>query len=277
MESTSLEEDFYFLPPEALKKLSEEEEARAFEEELALFEKARDAKDPAPLEGYLRSYPSGRFAELAQLQLDRVLAAQGEKPVEIAPAAGNPNTAGTARTDTKFRVGVPVHVPRHRPQDGRRAQGRDVDDHRHHRRRSHLQPRPHDPRSAGQYRQDGKWPSLHSPAGQAADYVIGKKWSTRFGVAKRWKDRHQRHGKFKVEAREKVTVPAGTFDCFRVEAWGVNRRPGRKPRDVHLKYWMAPGEVRMVIAREEQTRATVRGHVTVLNQERSELVSFRQR
>ena len=73
-ESTSLEEDFYFLPRGNLKPLSEEEMMRQFEEELAIWEKIKDARDPAPLEDYLRRYPSGKFSELAQFKLNRMLA-----------------------------------------------------------------------------------------------------------------------------------------------------------------------------------------------------------
>jgi hypothetical protein len=104
-ESTSLEEDFYFLPPEALRKRSQEEEEREFQEESRVYEQAIAAGTVAPLEAYLRQYPSGRFAELAQLRLDKSLAAQGEKPIEPVPSAGNPFTVGTVRTDTHFRVG----------------------------------------------------------------------------------------------------------------------------------------------------------------------------
>ena len=83
-ESTSLEEDFYFLPPAHLKKLSEEEKEKQFNEELAFWEKVKEAKEPGPLEEYLRRYPSGEFSELAQLQLDPVLSRQGEKRIEVA-------------------------------------------------------------------------------------------------------------------------------------------------------------------------------------------------
>lgn len=276
-ESTSLEEDFYFLPPDGLKKLSEEEEARAFEEELALFEKARQANDPAPLEGYLRSHPSGRFAELAQLQLDRVLAAQGEKPIEIAPAAGNPNTAGTALTDTKFRVGdrFTYRVTGRKTGDETREATWTItaitDDEvifDHGRMILDL---------LGNIVKMGGGKRFTPRQDKPLEYVVGKKWSTRFGVAKRWRDLGTTDMDFKVAARETLTVPAGTFDCFRVEAHGINRAPGRKPRDLYLTYWMAPGAVRMVIAREEETRTSVRGSVNVLKRERSELVSFSQR
>ena len=64
-ESTSLEEDFWFVPPQELKKVSEAEAAREFETELVIWEKIKEATEPAPIEDYLRRYPSGRFSELA--------------------------------------------------------------------------------------------------------------------------------------------------------------------------------------------------------------------
>ena len=42
-ESTSLEDDFYFLPPAELKKLSQEELERQFAEERAAWEKTQQA------------------------------------------------------------------------------------------------------------------------------------------------------------------------------------------------------------------------------------------
>jgi hypothetical protein len=89
-ESTSLEQDFWFIPPKALKKLADAEIERDFELELALWEKIQHSASPEPLEDYLGRFPSGRFAELAQLQLDRVLAKRGERKIEVASAPKNP-------------------------------------------------------------------------------------------------------------------------------------------------------------------------------------------
>ncbi|HXD97968.1 MAG TPA: caspase family protein, partial [Candidatus Acidoferrum sp.] len=104
-ESTSLEDDFYFIPPSRTVEPSETEKRRRFDEELALWQKIRGATDPAPLEDYLRRHPSGRFAELAQLQLDRVLARRGERKIRIASAEGNPFTKGSAAANTGWSVG----------------------------------------------------------------------------------------------------------------------------------------------------------------------------
>src|SRR6185436_1244636 len=83
-ESTSLEDDFYFLPPQHVKKLSEQELEKLFNEELAVWESIKESKEPGPLEDYLRKHPSGRFSELAQFELDGALARQGEKKIQIA-------------------------------------------------------------------------------------------------------------------------------------------------------------------------------------------------
>jgi len=84
-ESTSLEEDFYFQPPRQARKLSDEELEKQFEEELAIWEEIKGAKEPAPIENYLRRYPSGKFSELAQFRLNR-LRAQREAAVQLAVA-----------------------------------------------------------------------------------------------------------------------------------------------------------------------------------------------
>ncbi len=94
-ESTSLEEDFHFLPPASVKKLSEEELERQFAEEAAVREKAQQGSQVAVVGDYIRRYPSGRFSELARVRLDRLLAKQGEKKVSLGNTAANPFTKGT--------------------------------------------------------------------------------------------------------------------------------------------------------------------------------------
>ena len=100
-ESTSLEEDFYFRPPRQTKKLTEEELEREFEEELAIWEKIKASKEPAPLEEYLRRYPSGKFSELAQFRLGRLLA-QRESAVQIAVATNILRPASVGDADFKY-------------------------------------------------------------------------------------------------------------------------------------------------------------------------------
>ncbi len=277
-ESTSLEEDFYFVPPERLRRLSAEEEEREFREELAVFEKARQAKDPVPLEQYLRRYPSGRFAELAQVRLDAVLAAQGERPVEPVPAQGNPFTAGTVRTGAKARVGDRLSY--------------DVVD------RLAWGSKParldlvvtavtdaHVIFNDGLVVRDLMGNQVRTKNGQEytprqdhpVEYAVGRKWTTRYDVSVKGVVQGSVTMDFRVAARETVTVPAGTFECFRVEGHGINRRRQGPPVDVYITRWNAPGRVRGPVAIEEVRRAAPAGHVKDLFSERMELVSFEHR
>ena len=276
-ESTSLEEDFYFHPPEALRKLSQEEEEKEFEEELALFEQARAAAAPAPLEAYLRRYPSGRFTELAQLKLDAMLAAQGEKPIAIAPSMGNPHTAGSARADTRFRVGDSYSYRAKGTLRGDEPPGDytltvtaiaegevifnggelvlDLLG-------NTIQPR------------DGR--RFTPRQDQPIEFAVGRRWSTRFTQTKGGKLWGHTTLDFRITAREMVTVPAGTFNCFRVEIAGHHRRPGKPPVDIMTTYWSDPDRVRRFVARERENRTVEKGHVKQNFADRHELVSFRQ-
>jgi len=100
-ESTSLEEDFYFQPPRQTRKLSEEELEKQFEEELAIWEEIKGAREPAPIENYLRRYPSGKFSELAQFRLNR-LRAQREAAVQIAVANNILRPSSSKNADFKY-------------------------------------------------------------------------------------------------------------------------------------------------------------------------------
>jgi Caspase domain len=268
-ESTSLEEDFYFLPPEQLRKLSREEDERAFAEERAQFERARAGRDAALLGAFLRRYPSGRFAELAQLLLERELAAQGEKPVEIASAEGNPNTTGSARANTAFQVGD-RYV--YRARDLRRGEERTV---------AQEVTSVSDAEVAfngGRLLMDALGNAILLPDGRRftprqdvpLEYAVGKRWSTRFDVVGGGSGSVDLD--FRIAAREKVTVPAGTFDCFRVEGRGYNNSPFREAVEVAVTFWRDPARVRRVIAQEEKRH--YRGDMRAW--ERLELVSFRQ-
>ena len=266
-ESTSLEEDFYFQPPEQLRKLSEAEDQRLFAEERAMFERARDMGEAALLEQYLRRYPSGRFSELAQLYLDRSLAAQGEKRVEIAPSEGNPNTAGSARADTGFKVG-----DRYSYRNTLDGESRDVTfrvtsvgatEIEFNRGRLVADP-------LGNYIKlpDGR---RFSPRQDVPlDYVVGKRWTSRFELLEGGPGSAELQ--FKIAARERITVPAGTFDCFRIEARGLNTHVFRPPIEVRTTIWRAPGAVRMWVKFEDVWHS--RG--SLIRTQRQELLAFEQ-
>ena len=106
-ESTSLEEDFYFHPPKQARKLSEEELEKQFEEELAIWEGIKNSKEPAPIEEYVRRFPSGKFSELAQFRLNRLLA-QREVAIQAAVASNILQPASSKNADFVYARSVPA-------------------------------------------------------------------------------------------------------------------------------------------------------------------------
>lgn len=270
-ESTSLEDDFYFLPPQHIRKLSEAEIEKAFNQELAIWEKIKDSKEPGPLEDYLRNNPSGRFSELAQFQLDRVLRAKGEKAIQIEVAKDNPFTKGQARLDTNFKVGDSWTY-------------REFDLY------TKLELRQFTNRISqitddtvifgdGRLTTDLFGNIIRRPNGWVytgaqffiPEYAVGKKWITRYKIMQA-NGLHENEYEFRVVARESVTVPAGTFDAFRVEGVGYGRGP--YPGNTILKntYWIAPGIRRPVISESNNRHSSGK----ILTSERMELIAYNQ-
>ncbi|MBI3371958.1 MAG: caspase family protein [Betaproteobacteria bacterium] len=222
-ESTSLEEDFWFIPPKELKKISDAEKQKAFDEELKLWESIRESKSPAPLEDYLRRYPSGEYTELAQLQLDRTLATQGEKRITVVAQEGNPFTQGFVRADVEFKVGdwyefrtldlaTKAEVRRVRAEvvgvteneisfsAGSRSAGLVLD-------------------RLGNVRRTPQGFRFTDSQNMPLEFQIGNRWTTQYrtfppNVPERI--RVMTDIEYRIVAREKLVVPAGTFDCFRV-------------------------------------------------------------
>ena len=249
-ESTSLEEDFWFIPPKDLKAASDAEKTKLFEEELATWERVKGAGAPGPLEDFLRRWPSGPFSELAQLQLDQVLARQGEKKVQIVASAGNPYTQGLVAADTAFKLGdsyeyivmdresraeinkinsVVTEISENEVIFGKGALILD--------RLGNLVKASNGNRFTP--RQD-----------QPTEYAIGKRWTTRFGVITGQGRSGESEFEFRITKREKVTVPAGTFDCYVIEGEGYTVLPGGKT-ELKLTRWMAPDKVRRPIVQEQ--------------------------
>jgi len=275
-ESTSLEEDFYFRPPPAAAApVSEAEQTLKLDEEFAAFMALRGGKDPAALEEFLRRYPSGRYSELALLSLDRLLAAQGERKIAVPSAEGNPFTQGTRVANIRFQVG---------DRYGYRVTG--LEDPSQVRTFTHRVTAITDNEVifnegkmitdllGNTVLADGRRFSPRQD--QATEYTVGKRWFSRFRVVdaddkERWLDQE-----FRVAARESVTVPAGKFDCYRIEGRGTGSR-GRSTLESRLTYWMAPEKVRRYI-RLDVTRHMVnsRGILKTVSAERFELVDFRQ-
>jgi multidrug efflux pump subunit AcrA (membrane-fusion protein) len=104
-----------------------------------------------------------------------------------------------------------------------------------------------------------------------ADIFVGKRWQTYFK-----QDRTSGVGTYafrydlKVVGKERITVPAGTFDTFKIEARGYNLTlRARLERNI----WIAPG-VNADIAHETLIRLD---NGRLEQKSRQELVSFTQR
>ncbi len=104
-----------------------------------------------------------------------------------------------------------------------------------------------------------------------AEYSIGHKWTTVYRGTRRDDTEDEWALDFRVVAREVITVPAGTFDAFKVEGNGFVKGTGTR---IQIAYWVAPNRVRPYIVYELTTRHR-RGRYG--NTDRTELVSFRQR
>ncbi len=271
-ESTSLEEDFYFLPPAHIKKLSEAEIEKAFNEELAVWEKIRDAKAPGPLEEYLRKNPSGRYSELAQFQLDRVLARQGEKKIEAVSAAANPFTKGTARVDTNFKIGDSYsyrELDLYTKLETRNFRNvvTEITDNEVIFNKGVL--------ITDLFGNIAKLPNGNRYSGAQffiPEYSVGKKWTTRFKVITPGGLTNETDYEFKVVAREQVVVPAGTFDAYRVEGQGWTNLAKGGSLNLQNTYWVSPG-IRRVVANEIKRKHS---SGKVLNNERQELTAYTQ-
>jgi hypothetical protein len=276
-ESTSLEEDFWFIPPAAVLRLEREQEEREFRQELALWEKIRSADQPEPLEAYLRQYPNGRFAELAQSRLDQVLARLGEKKVEVISAPDNPYTKGSVRTDTAYRVGD-IYV----------MLVQDLLTRQEIRRGKNLVTEITETEvrfNGGRYSTDLLGNPLRAINGGIispnqvipAEFAVGKRWRSRYRVTPPGGGMTMVDVELQIVARETVEVPAGRFNAYRVEAqgWqsGANNAGQSINRQLEWKRWYAPDRVRWPVLGEVIQRNQAG---QILLAERSELLEYRQ-
>jgi len=265
-ESTSLEEDFYFLPPAQIKKLSEAELERKFKDELAIWESLKESKESGPLEDYLKRYPSGNFSELAQLRLEWVLARQGERRIHVPSQANNPFTKGSAFTriakvgdsftyrdlnlSTKVERGTYTTVVTEVNETVAIHDNGLVTD-----------------LIGNQLQSRG---SVNTPAQLVPqEFAIGKRWQTRYDTTNSKGVTFQSEQSIRVVTREEVTVPAGTFNAFLLEGIGRNSNP-TGPTEFKVRRWYVP-EFQRPVVREQISR---RDNKVIFSQ-RLELLSYK--
>jgi hypothetical protein len=100
-ESTSLETDV-FLFNEGQKKLTEDELEKLLEADIAEWDRIKSSRKLDDWVAYLRTFPNGRFAEIAQMRLARILTA------DEAPANAKTAPAVLAKSSTAKAVPSPV-------------------------------------------------------------------------------------------------------------------------------------------------------------------------
>jgi len=99
-----------------------------------------------------------------------------------------------------------------------------------------------------------------------AELYVGKHWKSEFRQARTNGLRYTFRYTLRVVAREKITVPAGTFDAYRIEAEGFNMQLSAS---LSRKIWVVPG-----ISADIASETLVRLRNGSVNQfDRQELVS----
>jgi Caspase domain len=264
-ESTSLESDVFLFP--AAKKLSDAELERMFEQELATWNRIKSSKDVKDWAAYLREHPNGKFSEIAQARLNALIPAPpverpvpapdvpvggAGKPLELKAgtpvpdfygSSGNPYSAGIYPLGRRFTVGdeatYAVLDPFSKVRQGLdriRITKVDLDGDR-----VELNDGTSVSDLMGNMLKIGAV-VFDAPAQVfPAELQLGKKWTARF----RRKDSQgysESDIDFQVLRREKVVVPAGEFDTFRIDGRGVGRH-ARGVSRLEVRIWVVPGVV----------------------------------
>jgi uncharacterized caspase-like protein len=245
-ESTSLEDDFYFLPPASLAKPSSSEADKRYAEDLQHWQAAEASSSIESLGAYLQRHPSGHFAELAQVRLDVLLARRGEKRVVPVSAPDNPFTQGSVIADRNYSVGDRYRYLVTNTQTGLAGadrmnrvtsltdfeviynNGGNVTD-----------------RLGNQIkRADGT--RLVDAQAFASEYALGRKWQTRLNITYANGQSDDLHMDLAVVGRDEIEVKAGRFRAFRVVGSGWGSSGTRH----ELAYWIAPDQVRRALRRD---------------------------
>lgn len=261
-ETTSLENDVYIFS-DGQKKLSEAEQEKLVEDDLAEWMRVKGSGKVDDYAGYLRKFPNGRFAEIVQGRLAQLLAEQERSRPQVTAANDGTDGAPTIR----LGPGLPVPVfmaPTNNPYSagsyplGRKYAAGDTATFRLSDTLTGVEKRVYTVRVTKVDRaadrveyDDGRAitdlmgnslklgpreftaPIQNNPA----ELQIGKKW-TGVGRLTFKGTTSDFYYDYMVARRETITVPAGTFDTFAIEAEGWNRTFGDKLKQT---LWVVPG------------------------------------
>jgi len=294
-ETTSLEQDVFIFDA-GKTRLSEAEQEQLLQEDLAAWGRIKNSDRAEDYIQYLRRFPDGRFAEIVQARLARLLAQQERpRPVAAATPAATPSAPLPASPTIHLGVGLPVPLfmaPSDNPYSaGRYALGRHftVGDSATFRIVDTLTEVVKDTRTSTVTRVDTATDRVEFNHGRFVTDLMGnfvrsgdvemeaplQELPLELQVGKKWRAvGHQiRNGvpsdfyfDFHVARRETVTVPAGRFDTFLIEGLGWNRTFGSQ---LTSRLWVVPG-LNFTVRRESIGRNN-RGFL--FRTDRQELVS----
>jgi hypothetical protein len=234
-ESTSLEEDFFFVPSDSKANTASKE--NQVEQELALWQSIAKSENVEDVEAFIRRFPSGYLAELASYRLEFLLSSTKKQPPVMRPGltGSSPVSAGTLHVRGGFQVGDNYEM-------SKRDYFTNLEEERKTLRVTGIKDGNIvinnggiilDP--LGNFIKSGS--RTYTPNQLfGAELQLGKRWDVRMKVTNEGR-MHTSEYSAKVTAREKVTVPAGTFDAFKVEASGTIRETSDR---VRLTYWRSP-------------------------------------
>ena len=262
-ESTSLEDDLYLFESDR-KKLSDEEQDALLEREIAAWMQVKSSNDPNKLADFIRQYPSGAASELAQSRLNRSLTLRRDKASKTS-LRDDPFLASFKRASWSIGASAPAiqslpPTPYYKGFDEHRRQYAIGDQYefsvidgfskaatplKMHVTAVDLE-QDRIEYNQGAYVSDSMGNILKNLLGSSetprqfypAELFLGKKWHTRFKQVRPNGLRYTFDYALKVVAKERISVPAGTFDAYKIEARGFNvDLRARLERNI----WVSPG------------------------------------
>lgn len=307
-ETTSLLNDVYLFS-EVPEKPSDTELEKAFEDEIQEWNRVRGSRQADDWVAYLRRHPSGRFSEIAQVRLNRLLAlddrptppasARNEAiPAKTAPAVAPATPIPAPPFSVEFGPGAPAPLLARRSGNpysagnyplGRRFTVGDSATFRESDLLTGVELRTYtlrvtrvDPDADRVEFNRGRWivdlmgnllkrgPVVHDVPTQfiPAELQVGRKWRAAFLRTADGRTTSTAYD-LKVAARETVSVPAGEFDAFRIDADGWNMTNGNR---IEGREWVVPG-LNFPVRTEWLVRKQ-NGQLAVT--QRDELVALRQ-
>lgn len=301
-ESTSLESDVFIFPHTA-QKLSEEALERQIEEEIAHWGRIKSTLRTEEWIEYLRRFPNGRFSEIAQSRLNRLLATEekrrGPVAVKTIVDSASANSADLAEGDS-FLPAETLAAVSHNPYSagrfplGRKYTTGDRYIMRHSDLRTGIVERTFKDRvtrvdegndrveiNHGKLVLDLMGNTVENSDSSAdvpqqlfpAELQVGKRWTSLNNVVMKNErsagETKRVELKVHIQSREMIRVPAGEFNAFRIEAqgWSV----GSMSTKIEVTLWVVPG-INMFVRRERIKR---RGN-QVIESKLTELVAIQQ-